>query len=238
MPERLQRRRWHFYPSVEDLEARAAAALARAADQAIAARGRFSIVLAGGRTPERVYARLASAAADWARWHVYFGDERCVPRGDPARNDAMAQAAWLDRVAIPSAQRHVIPAELGPEEGAARYARLLETVDEFDCVLLGLGEDGHTASLFPGADPGDAPRAPAALAVRQAPKPPPERVSLSAARLSRARQVLFLVSGAAKAQALSAWHGGEPVPARAIVPESGVDILADATLLSAVAAPR
>lgn len=239
MPERpAQQRRWHRYPTTEDLEAHAAAAIARAADQAIAERGRFSIVLAGGGTPERVYARLATRAADWGRWHVYFGDERCLPSGDRGRNDTMARAAWLDRVPIPPAQVHVIPAELGPEEGAARYADVLACEEEFDLVLLGLGEDGHTASLFPGSDPGVFQSAPAALPVHHAPKPPPERVSLSAARLSRARQVLFLVSGAGKAPALAAWQRGDPIPVLAVAPSSGVDILADAQALSDLIASR
>lgn len=225
-PERA-RRRWHLYPSLEDLEARALAAVTRAAAQAVSARGRFSIVLAGGSTPQRLYRALAGAPADWERWHVWFGDERCRPPGGPGRNDAMARAAWLDRVPIPPAQIHAIPAELGPEEGAARYAQVLAGAGEFDLVLLGLGEDGHTASLFPGAHLGEAPGAPAALAVRGAPKPPSERVSLSAARLSAARQVLFLVSGAAKRQAVRAWAGGAALPAAAIAPPAGVDILVD-----------
>lgn len=226
MPERsVQQRRWHRYPTTEDLEVRAAAAIARAADQAIAARGGFSIVLAGGRTPERIYARLATIAADWGRWHVYFGDERCAPHGDAARNDAMARATWLDAVSIPGAQVHVIPAELGPEEAAARYARVLAGIEVFDLVLLGLGEDGHTASLFPGSNLGDSALAPAVLPVHRAPKPPPERVSLSARRLSVSRQVMFLVSGAAKARAVKEWAGGSALPAAAIVPPDGVDIL-------------
>jgi len=101
-----------------------------------------------------------------------------------------------------------------------------------DDVLLGLGEDGHTASLFPGHDWGAVPGAPDALAVFDAPKPPPERVSLSAARLSRARQAVFLVSGAAKRQAVTLWRAGADLPARAIAPAAGVDILLEADLLS------
>jgi len=91
--------------------------------------------------------------------------------------------------------------------------------------VLGLGEDGHTASLFPGHDLGEAPGSPAALAVLDAPKPPRERVSLSAARLSYAREALFLVSGESKRQAMADWRAGRPIPARAVAPAAGVDVL-------------
>jgi len=217
-----QLRRWHIYPSLGDFEGHAAAAIRRAAAQAIAAHGRFTVVLAGGHTPRGVYARLAEADADWAKWHVYFGDERCLPAGHPERNDQMAREAWLDRVALPP-QIHAIPAELGPGEAARRYAETLARVGTFDLVLLGLGEDGHTASLFPGREIGGD-----VLAVKDASKPPRERVSLGAARLGRAQQVLFLVAGAEKRDAVEAWRRGEAIPASAIAPAAGVDILLDA----------
>ena len=137
----------------------------------------------------------------------------------------MAGEAWLDHVALPPQGLHEIPAELGAQAAAQAYAGTLRQFGEFDLVLLGLGEDGHTASLFPGHDWGEAPGSPAALAVLDAPKPPRERVSLSAARLSRARQVLFLVSGGSKARALAQWRAGSDIPARAIAPAAGVDVL-------------
>lgn len=216
--------RWHVYPTRDDLEARAAVAIARIGQQAIAARGRFAIVLAGGATPGGVYRRLASLAADWRGWHVYFGDERCLPAGDAGRNDRMARDAWLDHVPIPAEQVQSVPAELGPSEAATRYAEVLRGVDRFDLVLLGLGEDGHVASLFPG---GPAERADV-IAVFDAPKPPPERVSLSASRLSRACEVFFIVSGATKRRAVTAWRRGDALPARQIAPPGGVDVLLDA----------
>jgi 6-phosphogluconolactonase len=92
-------------------------------------------------------------------------------------------------------------------------------------VLLGLGEDGHTASLFPGHEWGAAPGSPDVLAVLDAPKPPSQRVTLSAARLSRAREVWFVVSGDSKREAVAQWHSGENIPARAITPAAGVDVL-------------
>lgn len=217
--------RWHIYPTVEDFEARAADAILRAAAQSIAASGRFILVLAGGSTPRQVYARLASAAADWAGWHVYFGDERVSPAGDTARNDRMAEAAWLGQVPIPRRQVHPIPAEQGAAAAARRYAQVLAPVEHFDLVLLGLGEDGHTASLFPGRSHGASEDV---VAVYDAPQPPRERVSLSAPRLSRARQVWFLVAGARKRPAVSAWRRGDPIPASTITPPAGVDILLDA----------
>ncbi|HXI36898.1 MAG TPA: 6-phosphogluconolactonase, partial [Burkholderiales bacterium] len=113
-------------------------------------------------------------------------------------------------------------AELGAERAAQAYAGTLRDVGAFDLVVLGLGEDGHTASLFPGHDWGEAPGAPAALAVLDAPKPPRERVSLSAARLSHAREAVFLVSGESKRQAMADWRAGKPIPARAVAPAAGV----------------
>lgn len=218
--------RWQVYPDAAALAADATTRLLAAARTAIAARGAFHLALAGGRTPLAVYARLATADAEWPRWHIYFGDERCLPAGDPGRNDSAVRRAWFERVPIPAANIHPIPAELGPEPGAAAYAETLRAVPSFDLALLGLGEDGHTASLFPGRAWGEAGNDPEVLAVRAAPKPPPERITLSAARLARSRQVLFLVAGADKRAAVAAWKAGANIPARAI--GGDVQVLLDA----------
>jgi 6-phosphogluconolactonase len=223
--------RWHSYSTTAELEAAAVRAILQAAQLAISRRGEFHIVLAGGNTPRRIYESLRSADTDWSSWHVYFGDERCLPPDDAGRNSRMAALAWLNHVGIPSSQIHVIAAEKGAELAAHRYAQIVGRVAQFDLVLLGLGEDGHTASLFPHRDPGSTPDAPAVLAVHDAPKPPPERVSLSANRLGAARQVMFLVTGEAKRQAVQDWRNGMDIPAAAIKPAGGVDIYLEAGLL-------
>jgi len=225
--------RWNGIADVAALHESACRRVLAAASDAIRQRGRFLIVLAGGNTPQAVYRGLRDSDADWSRWHVYFGDERCAPIHDPARNSRMAAEAWLDHVAIPKNQVHGIPAELGARAAADAYASTLHDVGDFDLVLLGLGEDGHTASLFPDHDWGRAIQAPDVLAVANAPKPPPDRVSLSARRLSRARAVLFMVTGEAKRDAVTRWRAGEDIPARVIQPPTGVDVLIEAMLLGA-----
>jgi len=222
-----QQCRWQVFADAATLYAQAVTMVERLAREAIAARGAFHIVLAGGATPQPLYHHLRRLNTDWSRWHVYFGDERCLPPDDPQRNSAMARAAWLAQVPIPPAQIHAIPVEAGAPEAARQYALVLAGIDRFDLVLLGLGEDGHTASLFPGQPLGREESGPAVLAVTAAPKPPAQRVTLSAWRLSQSRAVMFLVTGATKRPAVSAWRGGADIPARAIVPESGVDVLAD-----------
>ncbi|MGH8671498.1 MAG: 6-phosphogluconolactonase [Burkholderiales bacterium] len=219
--------RWHIYPTAQNLEINAAHAIFRIASQAILEHGAFSIVLAGGNTPKAIYQRLSVMPADWRHWHVYFGDERCVPDGHAERNSSMALTSWLGHVPIPPQQIHVIPAENGPQEGAREYCVALNPIEDFDLVLLGLGEDGHTASLFPGHEWGVEADAPAAIAVTHASKSPGNRVSLSAARLSRARQVLFFVAGASKSAAVKSWRSGGELSARAICPPGGVEVLAD-----------
>lgn len=219
-----QVRRWHIYESPEELQAFTVRAIVRAAAQAIETHGRFTVVLAGGNTPKAVYAGLVDTPAKWENWYVYFGDERCRPVGDAERNDRMAQEAWLNHVPIPKNHIRSIPAEHGAEEGAKRYSDILTPIDRFDFVLLGIGEDGHTASLFPGMQRNSVEPA---IPVYNSPKPPPERVSLSAARLSRAKQVMFVVAGEGKRKAVAAWRRGEAIPAATIVPSAGVDILLD-----------
>jgi 6-phosphogluconolactonase len=174
---------------------------------------------------------LSAATCDWRRWIVFLGDERCVPPENPERNSKMAGDEWIDHVPIPRSSVHWIPAELGAAAGAAAYAQTLRGTGEFDLVLLGLGEDGHTASLFPGHDWGTGGDAPDTLAVFDAPKPPPERVSLTAARLNRTRECLFLLSGSAKRDAVARWRAGDDIPARAIAPACGVDVILESPLI-------
>lgn len=216
--------RWRQFANSDKLAQAACDFILAAAEHAISARGAFRIVLAGGNTPRDIYRMLNTADADWPAWHIYFGDERCLSTDDPARNSRMARSVWLDRFAIPPTQIHAIPAECGPEAAAARYAQEIAEVGDFDLVLLGLGEDGHTASLFPGGAWEGAKELPDVIAVHDAPKPAPQRVSLSPGRLSRAVHVLYLVSGERKREAVARWRSGAAIPASRICPAGGVDV--------------
>ena len=219
--------RWHIYPTVDDLAARVALAIERMAADAIEDHRAFRIVLAGGSTPRLIYQRLRDIHTDWKAWYVYYGDERCLPRSSAERNSRMAEEAWLSHAPIPPAQIFPIPAELDPDEAVVLYERMISGVDQFDLVLLGLGEDGHTASLFPKHDWGDKPDSPMVLAVHDAPKPPSNRISLSAWRLSKARKVMFLVTGTSKQEAVVRWRHGEHIPAASICPLNAVDVMVD-----------
>jgi 6-phosphogluconolactonase len=213
--------RWHTFQSQEEINQTALKRILAAAETAIAKHGSFLVVLAGGSTPKAVYQLLAKADADWAKWHVYHNDDRCLPVDHVERNSKMARDAWLSHVAIPENQIHDIPAELGNVEGAKAYAQTLSGVRTFDLVILGLGEDGHTASLFPGhvvnntAD---------AVPVYNSPKPPADRITISQDRLNNADEVMFLVTGAGKQEAVDNWRNGVKIPATLVTGKNGADV--------------
>lgn len=176
----------------------------RIATAAAAGEGR-TLVLAGGSTPRRTYEILAAehAGAGWQRVGVWFGDERCVPPDHPDSNYAMAKAALLERVAVPAGNVHRILGELGAPAAAEDYERRLRAasgsspVPIVDLALLGMGEDGHTASLFPG-DAALAETQRWVVPVETLAKAPHWRVSLTLPALGAATEVFFLVTGAAK----------------------------------------
>ena len=208
------------YPDLESLSRAAAALLVEQANLAVAARGRFSVALAGGATPRRTYELLAAPPFDrapWDRMHVFWGDERCVPLTDPRSNARLAKEAWLDRVPIPGHQIHPLNCALDPAAAARQYEAQLR---EFfagqppilDLVLLGLGDDGHTASLFPGTTVlAETERWAAPLYVAEQDL---YRVTLTAPLINQAAVVAFLVAGSAKAGVLKEVLHGPWDPAR------------------------
>ena len=228
---------WPGLMLVEDAPAMAdaaARAIAEAAEAAVAARGRFTLVLAGGATPRDTYMRLAEPPfADRVPWHrtlVFFGDERCVPPDHAESNYRMANESLLSKVGIPAEHVYRMRGEADdPEEAATEYARTLAEVFQlrrgglppFDMVLLGLGLDGHAASLFPGS--------PAAreifrtvVAVHAAAARIPQRLTLTVPAFNAASRVIFLVSGAEKAKVVkAALTDGAIVPASMIRPAAG-----------------
>jgi 6-phosphogluconolactonase len=229
----------------------AAALVRRGMARAIEDRGACHVALAGGRTPKGVYERLATAgdpAIDWGRVHVAFGDERLVAPDHPESNYAMARAALLDRVPVPPAQVVRVRGELEDAAAAAEaYATALAAAfglapgawPVFDVVLLGIGADGHTASLFPHT-PALHERGRIAAAA-QAPVAPSRRVTLTFPVLNAARAIFVLTSGADKApavaRALAPEGDWEACPVRAIRPGAGtLTWLLDAA--AAAALPR
>ena len=168
-------------------------------------KGARTLVLAGGTTPRRCYELLSAMEVGWGRVSVLFGDERCVSPDHPESNYRMAREALLDRVAPATVYR--MPAELGPDEGAELYAHVVEAVSPLDVVVLGVGEDGHTASLFPGHPALKAPGL--VVGIHDSPKPPPERVTLTLNALQAAGTVLILATGAGKADAVARAKRGE-----------------------------
>ncbi|WP_411728381.1 6-phosphogluconolactonase [Methyloglobulus sp.] len=215
--------RWHYLGTTEQVAIAACQHILDAAILAIAERGQFKLVLAGGTTPEKVYRLLAQSQVDWSKWTIYYGDERCLPKDHADRNSVMAEQAFLGKVTIPKAQIFTIPAELGPEQGANLYQQAVKDALPFDLVLLGMGEDGHTASLFPGHQ-NDAEEL--AHAVYDSPKPPSERVSLSANALGTAQQVIFLITGSNKQEAVKQWRSGQNLPVASIDSDK-IDIYID-----------
>jgi len=218
------KQRWHCLETAEQVAEAASRQILAAAEQAISEHGRFKLVLAGGNTPEKVYQLLARSKADWSKWYIYYGDERCLPADHPDRNNVLAEHALLDKVSIPTEQIFTIPAELGPEAAAEQYRQTVVDALPFDMVLLGMGEDGHTASLFPGHHHN---QDELTHAVYNSPKPPPERVSISARGLSDTRELIFLITGANKQDPVKNWRLGHDLPVAAITPANVVDIYID-----------
>ncbi|MBA2683623.1 MAG: 6-phosphogluconolactonase [Gemmatimonadaceae bacterium] len=211
-----------------------------AAEKAIATRGRFVVALSGGSSPRATYERLAreplAHRVDWSRVHVVWGDERCVTPADPSSNYKMAYDSLLDRVPLPTANIHRIRGEEAPERAAESYEaalrNLLETptgppssnpARRIDLVLLGLGDNGHTASLFPeGPALDDVSRWVVAAHVNAI---PPWRVTMTLPLLNAAAELLFIVAGKDKAAMLNRVRCGPPhpreLPAQLIAPTSG-----------------
>ncbi len=205
----------------EEAAVRAATALA-----AVARTG-GSISLAGSNTPRRAYELLAAdPAVDWSQVHLWFGDERCVPPGDPGSNYRMAHETLISRVDIPEGNVHRIRGEDQPEAAAAAYAAEMDGV-ALDLALLGLGPDGHTASLFPESPALDV-RDRAAVAVT-ASKPPPRRITLTLPVFERAVSILILAPGASKAEAIAAvLRGPDRRYPASLLPADRTTILTDA----------
>jgi len=216
--------RWSRFPDAGMVAEEAVRRILQFALTSIDDRGAFRVVLAGGSTPRKVYQLLSTCKADWSNWHLYLGDERCLPAGHAERNSRMIHAAWLEQGQVPAEQVHWIPAESGPEQGAKLYENVVREAVPFDLVLLGMGEDGHTASLFPGHKH-DAGRL--VVSVSGAPKPPPERISLSYTGLAKTRNMLVLVTGSGKRPAVARWRAGESLPVARLECAAGVDVLLD-----------
>lgn len=227
-------------PDAQLLADAAARRFLSAANTAIEARGEFIVALAGGSTPRRVYARLATepfvSSLDWSRVHFLWGDERCVPPDHEASNFRMARETLLDHVPVNEANVHRIRGEDDPAEAAVTYERVLRTVlrtpigpprtapaSRLDLVLLGLGSDGHTASLFPGGASLHARTQWVAAEYVHAVSM--WRVTLTAIVINAAAEILFVVSGDAKAAIVQKVVGSpnraEKLPAQLIVPTTG-----------------
>ena len=204
------------YQQVADSDAAASAAvelILQQAATAIAKRGRFVLALCGGRTPQRVYELLATAQQDWSHWHILYGDERCLPRQDEERTSNIVERCWLGKIHFPANNHHVPAVELGADAAAVDYTAAIEPLLPLDLALLGMGEDGHTASLFPGESQSEQ----IVVPVHNAPKPPPDRISLSYATLCDAATVCFLVTGSAKQYALQRWLHGADLPVAKVI---------------------
>ena len=218
-------------PALADAAARA---IAQAAVAAVADHGRFTFVLAGGGTPRDTYMRLAAPplvdTVPWDKTSVFFGDERCVPPEHAESNYRMASEALLSKVGISAEHVYRMRGEADdPEEAASEYARTLATVFQtkrgglprFDLVLLGLGLDGHAASLFPGS-PASKEIFRTVVAVHAAAARIPQRLTLTIPTLNAAARVIFLISGAEKAKVVKATlTDGAILPGSMIRPTDG-----------------
>ena len=141
---------WQVFEDAEQLAQTLTATILETAESSIKKKGSFHFITAGGTTPNRCYDLLSDADADWSKWHIYMGDGRVLPFTHPERNSQALLIHWLKHNDVPVKQINFMNTEAGIEKSAKAYAKLIAGIDTFDLCLLGMGEDGHTASLFPG----------------------------------------------------------------------------------------
>lgn len=224
---------WHLFDDAESLAQQAVKLIVKTAEQAIAERGAFYLVTAGGTTPNRCYELLREQKhQDWSKWFIYMGDERVLALDDPQRNSISLYQAWLSAVPIPAQNIQIIPTEFGLTRAVTLYNQTLAKVGMFDLVMLGMGEDGHTASLFP--EQQNQLEIADAIGIKNAPKPPAERVSLSYQRLANTRVMLKLISGASKHQAIQAWLNKQPLPINQLIAKQQTYVYLDQAAYSGV----
>ena len=208
----------------------AADALAWRIGDARAERGEVHIALAGGSTPRRAYELLGGIEGSWEGVHLWLGDERCVPGDHPESNGRMVRESLYAHARVQPSQLHPVVSPEQPEDAAWLYGReLCRCVPDlrFDVVLLGMGPDGHTASLFPGHPLLEVSEAPC-VAIRDSPKPPPERITLTLPVIARARHTLLLATGAEKADALARVVAGDRALPPALLGDGLDEIACDA----------
>jgi 6-phosphogluconolactonase len=217
----------HILPSTEETAQAKAKFVATLAEECLGTQGKFTIALSGGSTPRRLYQILASPphaeTIAWDRWHIFWSDERCVPPDHQDSNFRMARQALLDHVPVPPAQVYRMRGEVAPEKAAREYEtavlNVFQTpVPSFDLILLGIGDDGHTASLFPGSE---------ALLENQrlvmanlAPSPPVHRITFTLPLINAAKVVAFLDTDESKAEVLR--RVLEPAPGEDVLPAARV----------------
>lgn len=205
----------HIFADMQELSHSAANMVVETAASAVAQRGRFTVAISGGSLPKLVFPPLVNeplrSQVDWASWHVFWADERCVPLDHQESSYRLAKETLFEHVDIPTSQIYTIDPNLSPSQAANAYQTTLANVfdlslqssslPQFDLILLGMGPDGHTASLFPGhpllneTERWVAP-------IIDSPKPPPERITLTLPVINNARQVAFIATGTSKADLL------------------------------------
>ena len=218
------------FSTSEQLSAALAERVVALAAAALAERGGFRIAIPGGSVMGLLAQGFAGQAADMGRWDWFWVDERCVGREDPRSNAGEAERGWLSRRAVPPERVHAMDGGRGPEAGARDYEAELGRVfgtgpgewPRLDLVVLGLGEDGHVASLFPGHPALEETRR-RVVPVRGAPKPPPERITMTLPLLNHAREVWVVAAGAAKAAVVACARGGgaAALPVQRLCPVDG-----------------
>lgn len=206
----MHRRRHYIYPDLETLAAAFACDVNQFLGQTRFEERPVHVALSGGSTPLMVFEQLAlsSRAEDWAHVHLYWGDERCVPASDPQSNYGNARSILLDVLGLPEENIHPINGEADPEEEARRYERMLKEqlpgtggYPEFDWIWLGMGEDGHTASIFP--DQMELWKSDRSCEVARHPQSGQKRITLTGGVINAARRIGFLVAGANKSEVVN-----------------------------------
>ena len=199
---------WFVYRKFDDASKAAADSIAEKITDSIREHNICNVALPGGNSPARCLEYLAGKSLDWDKIHWYLGDERCVPVGHNDRNDLMLEKHLWSKLV--KSHTHTIPAELGAEAAAESYANDISSIECFDIVFLGMGEDGHTASLFPENEALEDSRT--VVPVFHSPKPPSDRVSLSLSTIRNARCRIVLTGGTAKSDVIKRIKNNEEFP--------------------------